>query len=146
MDRSKISSGSLEDKPQGSAKPVSDDTFEQAVTSRPTFSYPLLQFSTDNASVSNIRDDYDYHLIKDDEFRMLNYYAPSLQQIANWYRDNLADSKVTYMLKAEEGVKALQVSFAKDKFAHLTGIRPVGRGLSAEKLLDDFDRSVNKGD
>lgn len=42
------------------------------------------------------------------------------------------------MLKAEEGVKALQVSFAKDKFAHLTGIRPVGRGLSAEKLLDDF--------
>ncbi|WCQ70080.1 PBECR4 domain-containing protein [Streptococcus pasteurianus] len=136
-DRSKISSGSLEAKPQGSARPVSeDDTFEQAVTSRSTFSYPLLQFSTDNAFVSNIRDDY--HLIKDDEFRTLNYYAPSLQQTANWYRDNLADSKVTYMLKAEEGVKALQVSFAKDKFAHLTGIRPVGRGLSAEKLLDDF--------
>lgn len=136
-DRSKISSGSLEDNPQGSAEPVSEtDTFEQTVTSHPTFSYPLLQFSTGEAFVSNIR--AGYHLASDEDIRNLNYYAPSLQQTANWYRDNLADRQVTYMLKGEEGIKALQVSFAKDKFAHLTGIRPTGRGLSAEKLLDDF--------
>lgn len=137
MDRSQISSGSLEDDPQGSAKPVSKrDTFEQAVTSHPTFSYPLLQFSTEEAFVSNVRDGY--HIASDEDIRNLNYYAPSLQQTANWYRDTLADRQVTYMLKGENEIKALQVSFAKDKFAHLTGIRPIGKGLLAEKLLDDF--------
>lgn len=137
MDRSQISSGSLEDDPQGSAKPVSKrDTFEQAVTSHPTFSYPLLQFSTEEAFVSNVRDGY--RIASDEDIRNLNYYAPSLQQTANWYRDTLADRQVTYMLKGENEIKALQVSFAKDKFAHLTGIRPIGKGLSAEKLLDDF--------
>ncbi|SQF77532.1 putative conjugative transposon membrane protein [Streptococcus dysgalactiae subsp. equisimilis] len=137
MDRSQISSGSLEDDPQGSAKPVSKrDTFEQAVTRHPTFSYPLLQFSTEEAFVSNVRDGY--HIASDEDIRNLNYYAPSLQQTANWYRDTLADRQVTYMLKGENEIKALQVSFAKDKFAHLTGIRPIGKGLSAEKLLDDF--------
>ena len=137
MDRSQISSGSLEDDPQGSAKPVSKrDTFEQAVTSHPTFPYPLLQFSTEEAFVSNVRGGY--HIASEEDIRNLNYYAPSLQQTANWYRDNLADRQVTYMLKGDKEIKALQVSFAKDKFAHLTGIRPVGKGLSAEKLLDDF--------
>lgn len=137
MDRSKISLGSLEGNPLGSAEPVSEtDTFEQAVTSHPTFSYPLLQFSTEEAFVSNVRESY--HIATQADIRSLNYYAPSLQQTANWYRDNLADSQITYMLKGAEGVKALQVNFAKDKFAHLTGIRPIGRGLSAEKLLDDF--------
>ncbi|MDY4035135.1 PBECR4 domain-containing protein [Streptococcus dysgalactiae] len=137
MDRSQISSGFLEDVPQGSAKPVSKrDTFEQAVTSHPTFSYPLLQFSTEEAFVSNVREGY--HIASDEDIRNLNYYAPSLQQTANWYRDTLADRQVTYMLKGENEIKALQVSFAKDKFAHLTGIRPIGKGLSAEKLLDDF--------
>lgn len=137
MDRSKISLGSLEGNPPGSAEPVSEtDTFEQAVTSHPTFSYPLLQFSTEEAFVSNVRESY--HIATQADIRSLNYYAPSLQQTANWYRDNLADSQITYMLKGDEGVKALQVNFAKDKFAHLTGIRPIGKGLSAEKLLDDF--------
>ncbi|WP_373760133.1 PBECR4 domain-containing protein [Streptococcus ferus] len=136
MDRSKISSGSLEVEPQGSAIPASKDAFEQAVTSHPTFSYPLLQFSTNNAFVSTIREGY--HVATESDIRNLNYYAPSLQQTANWYRDNLADRKVTYMLKGDNEIKALQVTFAKDKFAHLTGIRPTGRGLSAEKLLDDF--------
>ncbi len=137
MDRSKTSLGSLEGNPLGSAEPVSrTDTFEQAVTSRPTFSYPLLQFITEEAFVSNVRESY--HIATQADIRSLNYYAPSLQQTANWYRDNLADSQITYMLKGDEGVKALQVNFAKDKFAHLTGIRPIGKGLSAEKLLDDF--------
>lgn len=137
MDRSKTSLGSLEGNPLGSAEPVSEtDTFEQAVTSHPTFSYPLLQFSTEEAFVSNVRESY--HIATQADIRSLNYYAPSLQQTANWYRDNLADSQITYMLKGDEGVKALQVNFAKDKFAHLTGIRPIGKGLSAEKLLDDF--------
>lgn len=137
MDRSKTSLGSLEGNPPGSTEPVSEtDTFEQAVTSHPTFSYPLLQFSTEEAFVSNVRESY--HIATQADIRSLNYYAPSLQQTANWYRDNLADSQITYMLKGDEGVKALQVNFAKDKFAHLTGIRPIGKGLSAEKLLDDF--------
>lgn len=137
MDRSQISSGSLEAKSQGSAEPVSEtDTFEQAVTNHPTFSYPLLQFSTEEAFVSNVRDGY--HIASEEDIRNLNYYAPSLQQTANWYRDNLADRQVTYMLKGDNEIKALQVTFAKDKFAHLTGIRPTGRGLSAERLLDDF--------
>lgn len=141
-DRSKISLGSLEAEPQGSTVPASKDTFEQAVTSHPTVSYPLLQFSTRDAFVSTIREGY--HVATEEDIRNLNYYAPSLQQTANWYRDNLADRQVTYMLKGNEGIKALQVSFAKDKFAHLTGIRPIGKGLSAEKLLDDF--SEGRGD
>lgn len=136
-DRSKISSGSLEVKPQGSTVPVSEaDTFGQAVTSHPTFSYPLLQFSTKNAFVSTVRDSY--HIATDEDIRNLNYYAPSLQQTASWYRNNLSNRQVTYMLKGDNDIKALRVMFAKDKFAHLTGIRPIGSGLSAEKLLDDF--------
>ncbi|ESR10524.1 LtrC-like protein [Streptococcus iniae] len=137
IDRSKISSGSLQENLEGSTLPVSDDTFEQTVTSHPTISYPLLHFSTDNITVSNIR--AGYHVASETDLRNLNYYAPALQSTATWYRDVLSNSKVTYLLKGEDNhPKEVIVDFSKDKFAHLTGIRPVGSGLNAEKVLDDL--------
>ncbi|HEM9329642.1 LtrC-like protein [Streptococcus agalactiae] len=137
MDRSKISSGFLQENLEGSTLPVSNDTFEQTVTSHPTVSYPLLHFSTDNITVSNTR--AGYHVATETDLRNLNYYAPALQSTATWYRDILSNSKVTYLLKGEdEHPKEVIVDFSKDKFAHLTGIRPIGSGLNAEKVLDDL--------
>ncbi|QGH04090.1 PBECR4 domain-containing protein [Streptococcus dysgalactiae] len=137
FDRSKISSGFLQENLEGSTLPVSDDTFEQTVTSHPTISYPLLHFSTENIPVSNIR--AGYHVASETDLRNLNYYAPALQSTATWYRDVLSNSKVTYLLKGEDNhPKEVIVDFSKDKFAHLTGIRPIGSGLNAEKVLDDL--------
>lgn len=137
-DRSKISVGSSQIKAEGSAEPVpKPDTFEQTVTSHPTVSYPLLHFSTENMPVSSVREHY--KVATEEDLRNLNYFAGGLQATAAWYRETLANSEVTYFLKGKDGQSIeLTVDFAKDKFAHLTGIRPVGRGISAESVLDDF--------
>lgn len=134
--RTNISGGSLQDKPVGSAEPVSKDTFEQTVTSHPTLSYPFLKFSTDNAFVSNVRGGY--HVASEANLRSLNYYAPIIQETAQWYLNTVANSEVTYFYKNGNNVEAMRVDYGKDKFIHLTGIRPTGRGLTAEDVLEQF--------
>ena len=97
---------------------------------------PLLHFSINKGGQSiNKRN---YHAISDKDLVKLNRYAGTLQQAANWYLNELADSKIYYFYQENESIQTLQVTFDKDKFQHLTGVFPYREGQSAEKTLEDF--------
>ncbi|WP_449451934.1 hypothetical protein, partial [Streptococcus suis] len=75
--------------------PVSNDTFEQTVTSHPTSSYPLLHFSTNFSEIQ--RRIGNYHPVTEADIKRLNQYAPSIQSTAQWYLNELADQKISYV-------------------------------------------------
>lgn len=136
-DRTSGGTGSLQPKAEGSTSPVLEtSTFEQTVTSHPTSSYPYLQFSTNYDKVQ--RRIANYHPITPADLRRLNQYAPSIQSTASWYLNELADSKISFVY-ADHGEKnVLQVTFQKDNFIHLSGIRPFEEGKGAANFLDDM--------
>lgn len=136
-DRTSGGTGSLQPKAEGSTSPVLEtSTFEQTVTSHPTSSYPYLQFSTNYDKVQ--RRTANYHPITPADLRRLNQYAPSIQSTASWYLNELADSKISFFY-ADHGEKnVLQVTFQKDNFIHLSGIRPFEEGKGAANFLDDI--------
>ena len=136
-DRTSGGTGSLQPKAEGSASPVLEtSTFEQTVTSHPTSSYLYLQFSTNYDKVQ--RRTANYHPITPADLRRLNQYAPSIQSTASWYLNELADSKISFVY-ADHGEKnVLQVTFQKDNFIHLSGIRPFEEGKGAANFLDDI--------
>ena len=79
-----------------------------------------------------------YHPITPADLRRLNQYAPSIQSTAFWYLNELADSKISFVY-ADHGEKnVLQVTFQKDNFIHLSGIRPFEEGKGAANFLDDI--------
>ena len=136
-DRTSGGTGSLQPKAEGSTSPVLEtSTFEQTVTSHPTSSYPYLQFSTNYDKVQ--RRIANYHPITPADLRRLNQYAPSIQSTASWYLNELADSKISFVY-ADHGEKnVLQVTFQKDNFIHLSGIRPFEEGKGTANFLDDI--------
>lgn len=97
---------------------------------------PLLHFSIneDGQSINKRH----YHAISSKDLVKLNRYAPTLQQAANWYLNELADSKIYYFYQQNDSIQTLQVLFDKDKFQHLTGVFPYKEGQSAEQTLEDF--------
>lgn len=97
---------------------------------------PLLYFSIneDGQSINKRH----YHAISNKELVKLNRYAGTLQQAANWYLNELADSKIYYFYQENDSTQTLQVLFDKDKFQHLTGVFPYKEGQSAEQTLEDF--------
>ena len=136
-DRTSGGTGSLQPKAEGSTSPVLEtSTFEQTVTSHPTSSYPYLQFSTNYDKVQ--RRTANYHPITPADLRRLNQYAPSIQSTASWYLSEMADSKISFVY-ADHGEKnVLQVTFQKDNFIHLSGIRPFEEGKGAANFLNDI--------
>lgn len=138
MDRSNGSMGSLQPEAEGSPAPVADNstTFEQTVTSHPTFSYPLLKFSTNGEKVQ--RRYKDYHLVDADDMKRLKQYAPSIQATAQWYLNEVADSRIMYVFAENGSERVLAVDFLKENFIHLTGIRPFEPGKMATDFLVDF--------
>lgn len=136
-DRTSGGTGSLQPKAEGSTSPVLEtSTFEQAVTSHPTSSYPYLQFSTNYDKVQ--RRTANYHPITPADLRRLNQYAPSIQSTASWYLNELADSKISFVYVDHGEKNVLQVTFQKDNFIHLSGIRPFEEGKGAANFLDDI--------
>lgn len=101
-----------------------------------TRSQPLLHF-TIKEGVKSIHKDY-YHSATPKDIVKLNRYAPTIQQTAQWYLDNVADSKIIYFYQDEKDISSLAVQFDKDKFMHLTGIFPYREGQTAEQTLLDF--------
>ena len=137
IDRTSGSTGSLQLEAEGSPTPVLEtSTFEQTVTSHPTSSYPYLQFSTNYDKVQ--RRIANYHPITPADLRRLNQYAPSIQSTAFWYLNELADSKVSFLYADHGEENVLQVTFQKDNFIHLSGIRPFEKGKGAANFLDDI--------
>lgn len=136
-DRTSGGKGSLQPKAEGSTSPVLEtSTFEQTVTSHPTSSYPYLQFSTNYDKVQ--RRVGNYHPITPADLRRLNQYAPSIQSTASWYLNELADSKISFVYADHGEENVLQVTFQKDNFIHLSGIRPFEEGKGAANFLDDI--------
>ena len=136
-DRTSGGTGSLQPKAEGSTSPVLEtSTFEQTVTSHPTSSYPYLQFSTNYDKVQ--RRVGNYHPITPADLRRLNQYAPSIQSTASWYLSEMADSKISFVYVDHGEENVLQVTFQKDNFIHLSGIRPFEEGKGAANFLDDI--------
>ncbi|WP_373109803.1 PBECR4 domain-containing protein [Streptococcus anginosus] len=137
IDRTNGGTGSLQPEAEGSTSPVLEtSTFERSVTSRPTSSYPYLHFTTNYAEVQKRIGNY--HLITPVDLKRLNQYAPSIQSTARWYLDDLADSKISFIY-ADRGIEnILEVTFQKENFIHLSGIRPFEEGKGAADFLEDF--------
>ena len=137
IDRTSGGTGSLQLEAEGSPTPVLEtSTFEQTVTSHPTSSYHYLQFSTNYDKVQ--RRTANYHPITPADLRRLNQYAPSIQSTASWYLNELADSKISFVYADHGEENVLQVTFQKDNFIHLSGIRPFEEGKGAANFLDDI--------
>lgn len=101
-----------------------------------TRSQPLLHFSINEDRKSIHRDNY--HPISDKDLLKLNRYAPHLQNAAQWYLENVADSQVTYFYQDGADINSLAISYNKESFMHLTGIYPYREGQTAEQTLLDF--------
>ena len=101
-----------------------------------TRSQPLLHFSINEDRKSIHRDNY--HPISDKDLRKLNRYAPHLQNAAQWYLENVADSQVTYFYQDGADTNSLAISYNKESFMHLTGIYPYREGQTAGQTLLDF--------
>lgn len=136
IDRTSGGTGSLQNT-EGSPTPVLEtSTFEQTVTSHPTSSYPYLHFSTNYDKVQ--RRVGNYHPITPADLRRLNQYAPSIQSTASWYLSELAGSKISFVYADNGEENVLQVTFLKENFIHLSGIRPFEEGKGAADFLEDF--------
>lgn len=137
IDRTSGGTGSLQIEAEGSPTPVLEtSTFEQTVTSHPTSSYPYLHFSTNYDNVQ--RRIGNYHPITPSDLRRLNQYAPSIQSTASWYLSELAGSKISFVYADNGEENVLQVTFLKENFIHLSGIRPFEEGKGAADFLEDF--------
>ena len=137
IDRTSGGTGSLQLNAEGSPTPVPEtSTFEQTVTSHPTSSYPYLHFSTNYDKVQ--RRVGNYHPITPADLRRINQYAPSIQSTASWYLNELAGSRISFVYADHGEENVLQVSFQKENFIHLSGIRPFEEGKSAADFLEDF--------
>ena len=101
-----------------------------------TRSQPLLHFSINEERKSIHKDNY--HPIADKDLRKLNRYAPHLQNAAQWYLENVADSRVTYFYQDGADTNSLTISYNKESFMHLTGIYPYREGQTAGQTLLDF--------
>lgn len=137
VDRTNGGTGSLQPEAEGSTSPVLEtSTFERSVTSRPTSSYPYLHFTTNYVEVQKRIGNY--HPITPVDLKRLNQYAPSIQSTARWYLDELANSKISFIY-ADKGIEnILEVTFQKENFIHLSGIRPFEEGKGAAEFLEDF--------
>ena len=136
-DRTSGGTGSLQPKAEGSTSPVLEtSTFEQTVTSHPTSSYLYLHFSTNYDKVQ--RRVGNYHAITPADLRRLNQYAPSIQSTASWYLSEMAGSKISFVYADHGEENVLQVTFQKENFIHLSGIRPFEEGKGAADFLEDF--------
>ena len=137
IDRTSGGTGSLQLNAEGSPTPVPEtSTFEQTVTSHPTSSYPYLHFSTNYDKVQ--RRVGNYHPITPADLRRLNQYAPSIQSTASWYLSEMAGSKISFVYADHGEENVLQVTFQKENFIHLSGIRPFEEGKGAADFLEDF--------
>ena len=101
-----------------------------------TRSQPLLHFSINEERKSIHKDNY--HPISDKDLLKLNRYALHLQNAAQWYLENVADSQVTYFYQDGADTNSLAISYNKESFMHLTGIYPYREGQTAEQTLLDF--------
>lgn len=117
-----------EDSPGSASKPVEH-------IAQPDFPViTQLKFTTKGERMSTIKKGY--HVISQNELNRLNKFAPGLQSTAQWYLNELSNSTISYFYKDGDAVSQLQVKFADENFAHLTGIAP--KGVEMKQVVHDF--------
>lgn len=121
---------------EGSPVPDAKASFESTVTSDPTQSSRYLKFTTDRGYVSKVKQGYKIADPKD--LNYLNRYAGVVQDTAQWYQEQLADSKVYYLYQDKDEVNILEVDYLKSNFTHLTGVFALDKKQTSEKTLDDL--------
>ncbi|MFK4944546.1 PBECR4 domain-containing protein [Lactococcus garvieae] len=121
---------------EGSPAPDAKAPFESTVTSDPTQSSRYLKFTTDRGYVSKVKQGYKIADPKD--LNYLNRYAGVIQDTAQWYQEQLADSKVYYLYQDKDEVNILEVDYLKSNFTHLTGVFALDKKQTSEKTLDDL--------
>lgn len=107
-----------------------------------TQSQPLLHFNISNPDKSIYK--VGYHPVNRKELNKLNRYAAQIQENATWYKNELADSNVTYFYKNNNNLEALKVTFKAEQYPHLIGFFAIDNDQSASKTLDDL--VAGKGD
>ena len=107
-----------------------------------TQSQPLLHFTISDPEKSIYK--LGYHPVNEKELNKLNRYATQIQENATWYKNELADSNVTYFYKNNDNLEALKVTFKAEQYSHLVGIFAIDDDQSASKTLDDL--ASGKGD
>ena len=107
-----------------------------------TQSQPLLHFTISDPEKSIYK--HGYHPVNKKELNKLNRYAAQIQENATWYKNELADSNVTYFYKNNDNLEALKVTFKAEQYPHLVGIFAIDDDQSASKTLDDL--ASGKGD
>lgn len=107
-----------------------------------TQSQPLLHFNISNPDKSIYK--VGYHPVNRKELNKLNRYAAQIQENATWYKNELADSNVTYFYKNNDNLEALKVTFKAEQYPHLIGFFAIDDDQSASKTLDDL--VAGKGD
>lgn len=111
-------------------------------SSTQTQSQPLLHFTISDPEKSIYKTGY--HPVNKKELNKLNRYAAQIQENATWYKNELADSNVTYFYKNNDNLEALKVTFKAEQYPHLVGIFAIDDDQSASKTLDDL--ASGKGD
>lgn len=101
-----------------------------------TQSQPLLHFNISNPDKSIYK--VGYHPVNRKELNKLNRYAAQIQENATWYKNELADSNVTYFYKNNDNLEALKVTFKAEQYPHLIGFFAIDENQSASKTLDDL--------
>ncbi|CAD0148656.1 conserved protein of unknown function [Streptococcus thermophilus] len=101
-----------------------------------TQSQPLLHFTISDPERSIYK--LGYHPVNKKELNKLNRYAAQIQENATWYKNELANSNVTYFYKNNDNLEALKVTFKAEQYPHLIGFFAIDEEQSAAKTLDDL--------
>ena len=98
----------------------------------------LLYFTISNPDKSRFKKNY--HAATKRDLERINSYAPQLQEAAQWYLQNLANTTISYVYKDDISPTPLivQIEFKERHFMHLTGLFPIKNDQTAEKTLYDF--------
>lgn len=98
----------------------------------------LLYFTISNPDKSRFKKNY--HAATKRDLERINSYAPQLQEAAQWYLQNLANTTISYVYKDDITPTPLivQIEFKERHFMHLTGLFPIKNDQTAEKTLYDF--------
>ena len=126
--------GSLQPEAEGSTSPVPEiGTFDRSVTSRPTRSSRYLNFTIKKGFKSR-RTHLDQSVDKE-KLAKLNRFSDTIQEAAQYYQNELANSKISYFT-ADGNI--VQVNFLEKNFMHLTGLKFIGKNQTPEKTLSDL--------
>ncbi|CDO19160.1 CHC2 zinc finger family protein [Streptococcus gallolyticus] len=126
--------GSLQPEAEGSTSPVPETgTFDRSVTSRPTRSSQYLNFTIKKGFKS--RRTHLEQSVDKEKLAKLNRFSDTIQEAAQYYQNELANSKISYFT-ADGNI--VQVNFLEKNFMHLTGLKFIGKNQTPEKTLSDL--------